>query len=64
MFVEYITRYNFNPKTEKEDLQKFRKMLPNWDCEQKGAGCITLTTHEAVFINLNDESEEQDEDSD
>lgn len=60
MFVEHITRYNFNPLTEKEALEKYRKALPTWDCETRGAMCVTLTGQEAVYIDMTDGKESGD----
>ena len=60
MFVENITRYNFDPITEKKSLEKYKEMLSGWECEQRGARCVTLTSHECTFIDTHDESENKE----
>ena len=59
MIVEHITRYSFDPTIEAKELKRYMSMLPNWECEQVGKRCVTLSYHEANIVDKTESEEEK-----
>lgn len=57
MFVEHLTRYNFDRNKESEALKKYRETLKDWECIDKGGQIVALEKHEAFLVDMSNDEE-------